>query len=171
MNTPISLLWRIQYEDCNNDGIGGCLQVFLNTSKNHGLYDFPAESNHIILKDLLFDAATTLISAGPNSTSVYANVRIIMFIDEFVRINVPFIHCKTVVSRGGQTFRNFTTVDIIFAEAHLPTTAVPSTTLVPTSTSKPSTCTQQCSSAHVVCSSEHILGLLCLIQLLYVIAS
>jgi hypothetical protein len=95
INTPIALLWRIEYdEECSH----GCLQVSLNTSNGHGLYNFPAESNHEIRSNLLFDAATTIIPSGPNSTSTIANVHVIMFIDEFVRNNVPFLYCKAVVS-------------------------------------------------------------------------
>ena len=169
INTTISLLWRIHwYEGCNNEG---CLQVSLYTSNNHELYDsvYPIERNHGILKNLLFYANTTLISTGPTNT---ANVHIIMYINEFVRNNVPFIHCKVRVSRDEQTLKAETTVYITVTD--LPTTAVPTTQLSPTSTSKPPVCIQQlvCNSAHVVCSSEPCLGLLCFIQLLYyVIAS
>ena len=160
INTTISLLWRIQYEPCNK-----CLQVLLNTSNNHGLYDYryPEERYHDILDNFLFDAKTTLMSAGPNGTSNSANVHIIMYINEFVRNNVPFIYCKVVVSRE-QTFINSSTVHIVVTDQprSLPPTAVPSLS---------STLTL-CNSAHMVCSSEPCLGLLCFIQLLYfVIAS
>jgi hypothetical protein len=79
--------------------------VFLNTSNGHGLYNFPAESNHEIHSNLLFDAATTITPAGQNSTSAIANVHVIMFIDEFVRNSVSRLSCQAVVSRG-QTHQN-----------------------------------------------------------------
>ena len=168
INTTLTLCWRIKY-DCS-DG-NKCIQLMLNTSNNHGLYDFPNQENHEILNDVLFDAATT-IRDGPNINSYYADVRIIMFIDEYVRNNVSFVHCKVTVS-GDESSKNENMVNIIVSDPLVPTTAIPNSLLPLTSTSKPPTCMKKliCNSAHVVCSSRLHLGLLCFIQMLYVVAS
>ena len=165
MNTTITLFWRIEYEGCSSGDPGGCLQLFLNTSNGHGLYDFRggSERNHEIHnKNLLFDAATTITPAGPNSTSNNANLRVIMFIDEFVRNNVPFLYCKVVVSLGGRISQEHSIVNI--SVINQTTTAIPTTQPTPTSIS------ELCSSAHVLYSSELCFGLSCFIQLLYTIA-
>ena len=125
INTTITLLWRIEYKGCSSGNPGGCLQLFLNTSNGHGLYDFRggSERNHEIHnKNILFDAATTITPVGPNSTSsnAYANLRVIMFIDEFVRNNVPFLYCKVVVSLGGRTYRSSSMVNISVAALPIP---------------------------------------------------
>ena len=166
INTTITLFWRIEYDEgCTSGEPGGCLQLFLNTSNGHGLYDFRGglERNHEIRnKNLLFDAATTITPAGSNSTSSNANLRVIMFIDEFVHNNVPFLYCKVVVSLEEQTYQNDSIVNISVTNQ---TTTPVSTTLPPlTSTS------ELCSSAHVLYSSELCFGLSCFIQLLYAIA-
>ena len=166
INTTITLFWRIEYERCSSHEAGGCLQLFLNTSNNHGLYDFRRGSetgNHEIRNEnILFDAATTITPVGPNSTSSNANLRIIMFIDEFVRNNVPFLYCKVVVSLGGRTYQNSSIVNISVTNQTI--TAVPTTQPPLTSIS------ELCSSAHVLYSSELCFGLSCFIQLLYAIA-
>ena len=165
INTTTTLFWRIEYECCSSHEAGGCLQLFLNTSNGHGLYDFRGglERNHEIRnKNLLFDAATTITPAGLNSTSSNANLRVIMFIDEFVRNNVPFLYCKVVVSLGGRTYQNDSIVNI--SVTNQTTTAVPTTQPPLTSIS------ELCSSAHVLYSSELCFGLSCFIQLLYAIA-
>ena len=165
INTTITLFWRIEYERCSSSEPGGCLQLFLNTSNGHGLYYFRGglERNHEIRnKNFLFDAATTITPVGPNSTSSNASLRVIMFIDEFVRNNVPFLYCKVVVSLEGQTHQNFSMVNI--SVTNQTTTAVPTTQPPLTSTS------ELCSSAHVLYSSELCFGLSCFIQLLYAIA-
>ena len=169
INTTITLFWRIEYEGCSSGEPGECLQLFLNTSNFHGLYEFRggSERNHEIRnKNLLFDAATTITPVGPNSTSSNANLRVIMFIDEFVRNNVPFLYCKVVVSLGGRTYKNSNMVNISVTNQTTCTTAVLTTQPPPTSTSE--LCYS--SSAHVLYSSELCFGLLCFIQLLYAIA-
>ena len=125
INTAITLLWQVEYEGGSSCGAGGCLQLFLNTSNGHGLYDFPGERNHEIRNNLLFDAATSITPAGPNSTSNIANLQIVMFFDEFVRNNVPFLYCKAVVSLGGRTYQNSSMVNI--SVASIPTTLPPIT--------------------------------------------
>ena len=167
INTPLTLFWKIKY-DCG-DGI----ELVLNTSNNHGLYDFPAQGNHTFLNDVLFDAATTIAMCGPNFSSNYADVRIIMFIDEYVRNNVPFVHCEVTVSDDYSSNKNENMVNITVSDPLVPTTAIPNSLLPLTSTSKPPTCMKKliCNSAHVVCSSRLHLGLLCFIQMLYVVAS
>ena len=163
MNTTIALFWRIEYEGCSSGDPGGCLQLFLNTSNGHGLYDFRGglERNHEIRnKNLLFNAATTITPVGPNSTSNNANLRVIMFIDEFVRNNVPFLYCKVVVSLGGRTYQNDSIVNISMTNQTTTVTVILTTQPTPTS-----------SSAHVLYSSELCLRLLCFIHLLYAIAS
>ena len=159
MNTTITLFWRIEYEGCSSGDPGGCLLLSLDTFNGHRLYDF---HHDIRDKNLLFDAATTITPAGPNSTSSNANLRVIMFIDEFVRNNVPFLYCKVVVSLGGRISQEHSIVNI--SVTNQTATAIPTTQPTPTSIS------ELCSSAYVLYSSELCFGLSCFIQLLYTIA-
>ena len=108
--------------------------------------------------EFLFDVMnTTNIAAGPFS---YANVRVIMFINEYVRDNVSSLSCTaTLLKPNVGTLTNCSTVHII---------AVTPTTTSTQFTSESTSGATVCNSALMVCSSVKLLFFL---QLLYVIAS
>lgn len=162
INTPITLFWQIQYETCSQGS--SCFQenlhiVFSNNST------LPIE--RVSASEFLFNAATTLIPGGPNDTTFsYANVRVIMYIDEYVHNNVASLIC-TATLLTPSTMRIFSTMDIEVINQALPTTANQPISLE--STPEPPTC----NSALVICSPALPLNLLCFCQLLllYAIAS
>ena len=84
INTTISLFWQIQYESCSQGN--NCFRNDLHITETNN-YTF----DPLIERDkLLFDANTAIERAG---TFSYANVRVIMFIDEYVRHDVASISC------------------------------------------------------------------------------
>ena len=176
-NTAITLFWQIRYESCSSGS--NCFQEELDIifSNNSIL---PVET--VTVSEFLFDAATTLIPGGPNDpTFSYANVQVIMFINEYVRTNITSLICTARLSTTNPTTIISSTVNIavINDNQSSPITTIPSSQ--PTSeselSSEPPTCHSMevwvCNSALVVCSQTLSLKLLCFCQLLllYAIAS
>ena len=159
INTSISLTWQIQYESCDI-GVPNCLQVIITSNRNNEeLYRRIGEIEPS--NNFPFNASTTVVSAGPNS---YADVHIIIFVDEYVRNNVSNLTCKTVLSKDGFS-SNISRVRIEVTNQTMSTT----TSYNQTPTSMPPT--SVCNSAFMARSSELFLELLCFYLLLYVSCS
>ena len=169
IGTTITLFWKIQYESCNCSRGDSCFDEDLHFTYNDSGIFYPLEDNVIAAK-LLFDADITRQPAGPNTTFSYANVRIIMFIDEYVRNNIASLTCTAILLNQNGCFTNSNTVHIAVANPTTTTTVTnPTTTTsnqsIPESSSS---CMRACSLALTVCSS---VKLLCFFQLMYVIAT
>ena len=125
LNSAISLFWQIQLEDCANGG-RGCYQVSLYTSRSSGpLYHYGTED--VRAQDFLFKANTTIYLAGEeNSTFTHANVRLIMYIDEYVKANVTDILCIATLSNNGYTYKKTSMVNLSVTESTLPSTTTSS---------------------------------------------
>ena len=168
INTAITLFWKIQYESCSSRAGSNCFQEELDIifSNNSTL---PVET--VTVNEFLFDAATTLIPGGPNDpTFSYANVQVIMFINEYVRINIASLICAARLSTTNPITITSSTVDI--AVINPPTTTIPSSQPTSELSSEPPTC-HSSNSALVVCFPALSIKLLCFCQLLllYAIAS
>ena len=138
------------------------MDIYISDTNNH--IEYPLVESKIG-DEFLFDVQNTtdIAAAGPNTTFRYATVRIIMFIDEYVRNNVSSLSCiATLLKPNVGTYTNCSTV-------HIAVTALTTTTTTTTTNQSTSESTSRHSnSALVVCSS---VKLLCFFQLLYVIAS
>ena len=88
INTIITLFWQIQYISCN----GSCLSVDLYSSDANNHTSYPL-INSEIGDGFLYDESITWEEAGPNAKFSYANVRVIMFINEHVCKNVKYLSC------------------------------------------------------------------------------
>ena len=172
INTAITLFWQIRYESCSQ-GSEGCFReeldvILLNDSNLLSVTErMPAGD-----QEFLFDAAATRISGGPNDTFSYANVQVIMFINEYIDNNVESLICTAKLLRTNSPRRIdiTSTVDI---EVINQTEKAISSQCTSKPTSEPPTCTWACNSALVVYSPALSLKLLCFCQflLLYTIAS
>ena len=94
--TPITLFWQIRYESCSDNR--NCF--------NNDWYFNDTNNNEINPLDgrFLFDSNTTLIKRDGAYT--YANMRVVMFIDDYIYYNITSIACRACVSRS-----NFTVTD------------------------------------------------------------
>ena len=115
--------------------------------------------------EFLFDVQnTTDMAAEPDFR--YANVRVIMFIDEYVHKNVASLSCIAKLSTA-DTPTNCSTVYIAVTNETAATTTAPTITTATTS-NQPTFQSISGNSALMACSS---VKLLCFFQLLYVILS
>ena len=167
INTTINLFWRIQYDTCTG-GSSGCFRVSIDTPSRR-LYQSPVDVRNRI-EDFLYDAITA-ISGGPNGTS-YANVRFIMFIDEYVLENVLYVMCEATLE-GGDPPQDQSTVHIVATDQTVSATAISLPSDSMTLSAKPPSLMQVpdliCSSACVPCCSILYFKLLCFFQGVYLI--
>lgn len=135
INTTISLFWRIEFKTCDCCG-QGCFQQLI-TNEAGDIYQLfingtGGEIPRVTTNNLLFCVRTILTPAEPGSKTYYANVRLIIFIDEYVQNSMPFIlYCKAEYSNSNctmNTYQSISSVKITVIDPMIPTTTTHTST-------------------------------------------